>query len=55
MMAYIARHLNSFDRGPLLIVLNNTLEDTICIQNIYYDEFRGKLQIQFYFENIYQI
>ena len=41
MMAYIARHLNSFDRGPLLIVLNNTLEDTICIQNIHYDELLG--------------
>ena len=39
MMAYIAPHLKSFDRDPLLIILNITLEDTICIQNIHYDEF----------------
>ena len=39
MMAYIAPYLNSFDRDPLLIILNITLEDTICIQNIHYDEF----------------
>ena len=39
MMAYIAPYLNSFDRDPLLIILNDTLEDTICIQDIHYDEF----------------
>ena len=39
MMAYIAPHLKSFDRDPLLIVLNNILEDTISIQDIHYDDF----------------
>ena len=39
MMAYIAPHLKSFDRDPLLIILNSILEDTICIQDIHYDDF----------------
>ena len=46
MMAYIAPYLNSFDRDPLLIILNDTLEDTICIQDIHYDDFNFQ-DIQF--------
>ena len=32
-------YLNSFDRDPSLIILNDTLEDRICIQDTHYDDF----------------